>query len=573
MEGSTNIEGKRRSLRVIAKKNDENTEKAMKYPNLDSAASATRAARAARTTRAVRAARTSPGAARATRTSPGAVRAARTSPGAARATRTSPGAARTTRTSPRAARTSPGAARTTRAASTSPRSTSSSSLKSLSHTSSTSAKPNRFLDYRLQTYEFMKNIQDLHYYLDIEKFLAKIESDATGIVCLSKPKQEPKKNFKFAIKIAVNKVADSTKEIYILEQMIPFIRKGYHNLPMLYQAFKEKPYTMVLENLDTTTEVRENIELFVKQNAKKYTYYNIYANEYADGGDLKQFLRSYGNDEASITEEVVENAVAQIIMAIATLHELGIRHNDTHYGNFLYHKIKPGGYIKYVIQGNSYYVKNLGYLWVIWDFGISTQLNGDFDYFKDYEMLSLYLRKKDKRYNMHFDAKHFDVRTKKAKPTKRLHGNLEFKKDMPSSVVGLESILYEFSKVMQKDGTILDPAISFESDDNLIKFLSSKDAKDKKIAKDLSLYHDIKDRNGNYIRDEGIFLREHLFQFLPAISQKPVLDEEQILFEIHLQLDKIVSVNKKGPNGLVTDYDATLKKYQGKKIFFPKKFW
>jgi hypothetical protein len=592
MEGSIFINGRRSSARIIAK----SANAAANPVAVDNANAATAvakrtptAARTARTARTTRTTRTSPGAARTartastTRTSPGAARAARTariSPGAARAARTartSPGAARTART----ARTSPGAART----SSSPKAAmvaiaaSSSSPKSLTHTSSTSAKPNSFLDYRLQTYEFMKNIQELqelqelNYYLDIEKLLANIEPDATGIVCLSNPKKKPKKNFKFAIKIAANITQDSTKEIYILEQMIPFIRMGYHNLPMLYQAFKGVNKALLLESLKTTQAVKNSVGLFMENN-KKYTYYNIYANEYASG-DLKKFLNAYGKDNSSISQELVENAVAQIIMAIATLHDLGIRHNDTHHGNFLYHEIKPGGYIKYIIQGKTYYVENLGYLWVIWDFGISTQLNGPYDYFKDYEMLSLYLRKKNKMYNMHFDATHKDqnpaASRQKGKPTRRQHGHLEFDKAMPSSVVGLENILYNFSKV-KKDGTYLDPAMSFESEDDLMRFLASKNAEDKKIVTDLSLYHSIKDENENYISDEGIFLREHLFRFLPAISQKPVLDEEQILFEINLQLDKIVSVEKKHGNKFVTDYDETLKKYQGKKIFLPEIF-
>jgi hypothetical protein len=44
-------------------------------------------------------------------------------------------------------------------------------------------------------------------------------------------------------------------------------------------------------------------------------------------------------------------------------------HYDAHWGNFLYHKIKPGGYFHYNIFGNDYYIENYGFLWVIWDYG------------------------------------------------------------------------------------------------------------------------------------------------------------------------------------------------------------
>ncbi len=45
-------------------------------------------------------------------------------------------------------------------------------------------------------------------------------------------------------------------------------------------------------------------------------------------------------------------------------------HHDCHYGNFLYHLIEPGGYFHYNIYGTDYYIENLGYLWVIWDYGL-----------------------------------------------------------------------------------------------------------------------------------------------------------------------------------------------------------
>ena len=45
-------------------------------------------------------------------------------------------------------------------------------------------------------------------------------------------------------------------------------------------------------------------------------------------------------------------------------------HCDTHGGNFLYHKIKPGGYFHYNLYGKDYYLENIGFLWVIWDFGL-----------------------------------------------------------------------------------------------------------------------------------------------------------------------------------------------------------
>ena len=49
---------------------------------------------------------------------------------------------------------------------------------------------------------------------------------------------------------------------------------------------------------------------------------------------------------------------------------LSMFHNDAHHGNFLFHKIEKGGYFHYRIYNVDYYIKNEGYIWLIWDFGL-----------------------------------------------------------------------------------------------------------------------------------------------------------------------------------------------------------
>jgi predicted unusual protein kinase regulating ubiquinone biosynthesis (AarF/ABC1/UbiB family) len=41
---------------------------------------------------------------------------------------------------------------------------------------------------------------------------------------------------------------------------------------------------------------------------------------------------------------------------------MGFYHNDLHLGNFLIHKVKPGGFWHYKISDIDIYVKNMGYL-------------------------------------------------------------------------------------------------------------------------------------------------------------------------------------------------------------------
>jgi hypothetical protein len=54
-------------------------------------------------------------------------------------------------------------------------------------------------------------------------------------------------------------------------------------------------------------------------------------------------------------------------------------HNDCHWGNFLYHKINKGGYFHYKLFGENFYLENLGFLWVIWDFELATSIKEEYD--------------------------------------------------------------------------------------------------------------------------------------------------------------------------------------------------
>ena len=82
------------------------------------------------------------------------------------------------------------------------------------------------------------------------------------------------------------------------------------------------------------------------------------------------YLMEYYNDDKKI-----KNAMMQMLIAIYSFHCFGYLHNDTHWGNFLYHRIKPGGYIKYIINGQEIYLENIGYLWVIWDFSFAVEID------------------------------------------------------------------------------------------------------------------------------------------------------------------------------------------------------
>ena len=94
----------------------------------------------------------------------------------------------------------------------------------------------------------------------------------------------------------------------------------------------------------------------------------------------KIFIPVWKKLEESYTDnnniELLENAFAQIMMSILSFHRFtSLIHKDTHAGNFLFHKIKKGGYIHYVFNKKNIYIKNVGYLWIIWDYGLAKDMN------------------------------------------------------------------------------------------------------------------------------------------------------------------------------------------------------
>ena len=100
--------------------------------------------------------------------------------------------------------------------------------------------------------------------------------------------------------------------------------------------------------------------------------YSAIISELANG-DLKIFLSKFYDNYLLLI-----NAIEQIIMSILYYNILTKNtHDDCHYGNFLYFKIPEGGYLHYKIDGKDYYIKNLGYLWIIWDFGLTKKTRID----------------------------------------------------------------------------------------------------------------------------------------------------------------------------------------------------
>lgn len=204
--------------------------------------------------------------------------------------------------------------------------------------------------------------------------------------------------FKYALKIQLNK-AEAKKEINILASLTKkAINDGNIHLPIMYANF-------LCENISNVQSDMMPVMLQQLYTSKTIKKYNLSLVELGNG-DFKSFLGNLNKIESKTERsKVFSNAVAQIFMCMLTLHKYGVFQNDTHWGNFLYFQTKPGGYFHYIIDGKSFYLENLGYVWISWDFGVSGSLKLNTDHIRDYAMFALFIRTYTPMHlNMRFDT-------------------------------------------------------------------------------------------------------------------------------------------------------------------------
>jgi len=203
-------------------------------------------------------------------------------------------------------------------------------------------------------------------------------NSANGIVFLSyyRPPTIINKSIgkfnRFAVKIFYN-IPNNRKEIEILNTLTKaVIYLKCPHFPITYGTLKcdnSRP-----ENISKYNSENSNNSLLKNRKDNNYPKFikNFYdkrilfqLNELANG-DFKNYIEHYHNNELFIL-----NAISQIFISLMFFHNtIKAFHSDAHFGNFLFHKVKPGGYFHYNIHGVDYYLENIGYLWVIWDFGL-----------------------------------------------------------------------------------------------------------------------------------------------------------------------------------------------------------
>ena len=228
----------------------------------------------------------------------------------------------------------------------------------------------------------------------------------------------------FSSKIQFN-TKEGKKELEILKIMNEYrIKNNYIHFPVMYNYI----ICSVMTNKDDLPD-------FFKIKTKSKSYITI-LNELMSG-DLHNFILTIANNNY----ELLLNAIEQIYMCIASLHSFGLRHNDSHSGNFLFKKIEAGGFFHYIINGIDYYIPNIGYLWIIWDFGVSSEVTRHYDYIDDYNFLNLSFRHHDEsRITTAFKNK-YNLDNNKY----RNWGFLDDSVKIPSQFVDLVEYLWNYS--------------------------------------------------------------------------------------------------------------------------------
>jgi hypothetical protein len=190
---------------------------------------------------------------------------------------------------------------------------------------------------------------------------------AFGEAYLSEFREKSKKLLTFVSKISKYDNEKTSKELEILELLTNKVRIG---------KCPHFPITYGYVSCDKLYESDNflNYPVIIKKNLKNkiLTLFNELAN-----GDFNSFIKTYQYYDVNI----FLNSLVQIYLSIISFYyHTDMIHNDCHCGNFLYHKIKKGGYFHYKIFDEDYYLENIGFLWVIWDFEFARKIKNEITY-------------------------------------------------------------------------------------------------------------------------------------------------------------------------------------------------
>ncbi len=158
-------------------------------------------------------------------------------------------------------------------------------------------------------------------------------------------------------------VKKQDKGVKTSEEIAKFVNKSPKSLIKAKKLFVE-PYVMLMCNKLLNKKITQNLPYIYGYNIKADSV--SFVSEFANGGDLKGWLLKKTRNEREL-----DNAYFQIFHGAYCLNSIGIRHNDLHWSNILIFNVKKGGVFKYKIKDKTYYIPNLGRVFIVWDFGLS----------------------------------------------------------------------------------------------------------------------------------------------------------------------------------------------------------
>lgn len=172
---------------------------------------------------------------------------------------------------------------------------------------------------------------------------------------------------RFSIKIMSDKFKDEVNLLKLMSRLAE--TKKSPNMPITYDVLH-------CTNLSKNEIKTIKSKITNPSNILKKGKYYVVLSELANGDMNDFFLQQH-------SAEVYESVIMQVLISLSTFHSyIGYIHNDAHLGNFLFHKIPPGGYWHYQIHSFTkktdtvdMFVPNTGYLMVLWDPGLAKRIH------------------------------------------------------------------------------------------------------------------------------------------------------------------------------------------------------
>jgi len=218
--------------------------------------------------------------------------------------------------------------------------------------------------------------------INVYKFLG---NGANGIVFLGIDQYGNKCILKF--------MKSNKREVSFMKKISTFI-DHYHHFVKLYSSYDCNKIDLVLNEQFSVIHKPPEFKLYepyINMLAEKNNKYELLIIEQFDG-DFEPFFKSINRQINSldpskrnylaqynkiIQQSNIKEIMAQMYICVFLLHKIGYYHNDTHLGNFFYKRIinNDNEYFHYNINGNNYYIKNVGFFIFLGDYGKTSKIS------------------------------------------------------------------------------------------------------------------------------------------------------------------------------------------------------